>query len=74
LYISDSLGYEEITLGFILFYRVVPYKGVWLRYEMKTPYMTGIITRPSMRISLNPLLPGLLKATHAQYKESVMEA
>jgi len=39
-----------------------------LRYEVKTPYMTGIITRPSVRISLNPLLPGLLKTAHAQYK------
>jgi len=45
-----------------------------LRYEVKTPYMTGIITRSSVRISLNPRLPGLLKTAHAHCKESVMEA
>jgi len=73
-YISDSLLYEEITLGFIVFYTVMLYKVDWLSYEVKTPYMTGILTRSSIRISLNPRLPDLLKTAHAQCKESVMEA
>jgi len=30
----------------MVFYTVVLYKGVWLRYEVKTPCMTGIITPP----------------------------
>jgi hypothetical protein len=71
--ITDCLRYEEVTLDFIVFYTAILYKGVWLRYEVKTPYMTGIITCSSIRISLNPRLPGLLKTAPAQNKKSVME-